>query len=384
MKTLLSIKRNTGFVLCFCFLALILFGVEAHSQTAVNEDYRLAWRTNRDGNIETLRDLLKKNPALAKQKDSSYPGETLLHAAAGKMSGLTGSEIVTPTVDLEMVKLLLETGAEINALDDSGETALIDASKQGNLKIVEYLIEQKADLNVKNSDGLTALHFAAGTARRETAKLLLSKGLSLKERNNNGLTPFHLACQTKYSFEHIEDLIKAGADINERDKEGYSPIFYAVNAGNLNSVKLLIENKADFNSVEILSAVLLFNENNSELAEFLLKNGANTELKNGDGETVLHSLVITNLTENLKLLLKYKANPNAVNNQGETSLHRAVKSAHTEGVIVEVVKQLLAAKANPSIKDKQGQTAFDLAKSNFHNEVAALLKPESLTRPKKK
>ena len=59
--------------------------------------------------------------------------------------------------DLEIVKLLVESGADIDAKDNDGWTALMRASWRGYLEIVQYLVEIGADINIKNKDGKTAL-----------------------------------------------------------------------------------------------------------------------------------------------------------------------------------------------------------------------------------
>ena len=62
--------------------------------------------------------------------------------------------------DLEIVKLLVESGADIDAKDNDGWTALMRASWRGYLEIVQYLVEIGADINIKNKDGKTALDWA--------------------------------------------------------------------------------------------------------------------------------------------------------------------------------------------------------------------------------
>ena len=62
--------------------------------------------------------------------------------------------------DLEIVKLLVESGADIDAKDNDGWTALMRASWRGYSEIVQYLVEIGADINIKNEDGKTALDLA--------------------------------------------------------------------------------------------------------------------------------------------------------------------------------------------------------------------------------
>ena len=75
--------------------------------------------------------------------------------------------------DLEIVKYLLENGADINAKDNYGTTALMKASSNGQLEIVQFLIENGADINIKNNEGKTALDVAA---TKEIKKVLRKAG----------------------------------------------------------------------------------------------------------------------------------------------------------------------------------------------------------------
>ena len=85
-----------------------------------------------------------------------------------------------------LLKCLLQNGADINAKDSDGISALIYAAAYGNLEIIKYLVVKGADINVANSDGQTVLIFASGSAytnailgSEEHAKLvkyLINKG----------------------------------------------------------------------------------------------------------------------------------------------------------------------------------------------------------------
>ena len=63
-----------------------------------------------------------------------------------------------------LLKCLLQNGADVDAKDSEGISALIYAAAYGNLEIIKYLIIKGADINVANSDGQTVLIFASGSA----------------------------------------------------------------------------------------------------------------------------------------------------------------------------------------------------------------------------
>ncbi|MCL2325760.1 MAG: ankyrin repeat domain-containing protein [Proteobacteria bacterium] len=78
----------------------------------------------------------------------------------------------------EMVRFLLENGADVKAADELGKTALHGAADQGYLDIVKMLVEKGADVNAysKVSNGLTPLQYAAGRGSMETVEYLLENG----------------------------------------------------------------------------------------------------------------------------------------------------------------------------------------------------------------
>jgi ankyrin repeat protein len=79
--------------------------------------------------------------------------------------------------DPEIVKLLLEAGADVNTTVSDSWTALMEACREGNLPIVKHLLESGADVNAKNSIGSTALGVAEEHgAPREIIDLLLAHG----------------------------------------------------------------------------------------------------------------------------------------------------------------------------------------------------------------
>ena len=86
------------------------------------------------------------------------------------------------------VKSLLENGSEVNAKDNSNETALIRASMNGHTDIVKMLLDRGTDVNAKNNYGNTALIRASMNGHTDTVALLLEKGADVNVTNNYGWT----------------------------------------------------------------------------------------------------------------------------------------------------------------------------------------------------
>ena len=85
---------------------------------------------------------------------------------------------------------LIDTGeANVNEdRDQSGSTALHEASLKGYLEISELLTSSGADVNIRNSYGSTALHYASSNGHLEIVQLLLCQGADVSIRNNDGST----------------------------------------------------------------------------------------------------------------------------------------------------------------------------------------------------
>jgi uncharacterized protein len=98
--------------------------------------------------------------------------------------------------DPSKAKQLIEDGADIEAKDEHGMTALIIACSKGNLDIARLLIEKGAKVNSTGADGTTPLMATAGSGivySVEIAKLLLEKGAEVAAQNKDGKTAMNVA-----------------------------------------------------------------------------------------------------------------------------------------------------------------------------------------------
>lgn len=94
----------------------------------------------------------------------------------------------------ELVKLLLAHGADVNAHDQSGWTPLMRAAMKGHAAVVKVLLQHGATVNDKEkNEGWTALHWAAARGHDKVVTLLLSHGADYTLRTQDGLTPLMLA-----------------------------------------------------------------------------------------------------------------------------------------------------------------------------------------------
>ena len=120
---------------------------------------------------------------------------------------------------LERIKALLEVGADINAQDQWGRTALYYATKYGHKEVVKILLNRNADSNIQDQSGVSCLMCAAERNCKELAALLIARGahinahdkyrnsvLSYATKNNHsGMAQFLNLCNTEHVQAYLKD-----------------------------------------------------------------------------------------------------------------------------------------------------------------------------------
>ena len=124
--------------------------------------------------------------------------------------------------DTEIIKLLVENGADVN-LNTKFGSPLVAAADVGSKEITNYFIEKKVDLNSQDKQGKTALMRAIYNSHPEVAKLLIDAGADVNIKGDSDWTALMFAAM-RGDVASINNLIAADADVNSKTKNGDSPL----------------------------------------------------------------------------------------------------------------------------------------------------------------
>jgi ankyrin repeat protein len=169
--------------------------------------------------------------------------------------------VVRPEQDTWQVLLaqaLLDHGANIDAEDEHGSTALHYAIRKGDRSTTQFLLDRGAQIESRNhsamtllldhglkvdsedEDGFTSLQHAVRGGYTRVIRGLLDRWAQVDARDNRGRTPLHLAAGSLRSNMYpIVLLLDYGADINARDDEGLTPLNHADRVTNGGNARLL-------------------------------------------------------------------------------------------------------------------------------------------------
>ena len=249
------------------------------------------------------------------------------------------------TGDLEAIKQHIADGADVNALHFE-MPPLTWAAMMGQTEAAELLLQHSADVNGRNRDDNTALHLAVFLGHAETAELLLRSGADVNAKNDDDATPVDLLqvpwemtrlltrpmgieleqVQVESGRAKIRELFgvdaKFGAETLPSFQNNSKDLWTAARTGDLQAMKRYIKTGADVNALDKTFQVSAMSwsalHGQAEVVQLLIENGAEVNIKSGDGATPLHSAAFLGRADVAKLLLGNGADIKARNNDGAT------------------------------------------------------------------
>ncbi|MHC9541916.1 MAG: ankyrin repeat domain-containing protein [Vulcanimicrobiota bacterium] len=312
-------KRILTKIISFTFLIVTLFSLQAAVASDIEKAILRADRT-------AIENLIEKNPGLMHARYDS--GDSILHLAVT----LCPSDKVN-----EIVELLLEKGADINAKSTGGSTPLVRAVERNLYDTASLLISKGAVVNSAGSFGWTPLHSASSV---NMAELLINNGADINVRLENGRTPLFRAVSIPSQKEFALFLIDRGADVTVKDRE---------------------------NNTLLHMVQWQFGE---ELPALLLLKGVDAAAANIFGETALHYAArYAPNRELLTSLFTHKLEVNVKDNEGLTPLHWAAERDNRKAA-----EFLISQGASTVLKDNMGKTPLYYAELGCGRDTSMLLR----------
>ncbi|KAJ5933712.1 hypothetical protein N7454_006041 [Penicillium verhagenii] len=251
-----------------------------------------------------------------------------------------------------------------------GSTPVGIASFKGNKEVVQLLLDKGAEINAVTRDRTTPLFMACSEGHLPTVQLLLERGACINIAQDHGWSP--LFCALFHGHMHIfRILLEKGADVNTITKDEMMPLLMASFKGHTEVVQLLLEKGANINAATKDGTTPLLHASSNghtEVVKLLLEKGANINAASKDGMTPLLHASIKGHLPTIQLLLKRGANVNMAQDYGFSPLICAAQNGHVKAVIL-----LLDQGADINAANKGAMTALSTASSRGHLPTVQLL-----------
>lgn len=198
--------------------------------------------------------------------------------------------------DGEMIKALVRNGADLS-LRDKGLSAIFYAAVSSNLSALQAFIDLGVDVNeteTQTGEDVSVLMFSLMRPDAfESAKFLVKAGADINRKIKDGRTPLLFFLASGWSTQKIKSLIDLGANVDTTDSTGLGPLMYAiVHDDKPEMVKLFIDAGADMNAREkrgytVLMIAASHAKKTPEVIKMLIDAGAEIDALGPEKETAI-------------------------------------------------------------------------------------------------
>ncbi|CAE7007412.1 hypothetical protein PTNB73_00048 [Pyrenophora teres f. teres] len=282
--------------------------------------------------------------------------------------GTSALQLAAKNGHSDVLRLLLDKGANLDTRNNRSETALHWAVRSGNMSIAELLLLKGADVMVEDSEGWTALDWAVIGGYAELTRLLLDRCHHVDSGYSGTNKALILAAEAG-TESTVQMLLDLGANVDWKDHVGSSALAWAIPEGHEKVVRVLLSNGANVNSRDVFgNTPLHWSLPFVAITRLLLDNGAEIDAKNDVGHTPLMWSAHDGQEIVLQLLLDNGADVTVKDRYGCTALHIAALRGHET-----VASVLLQNGSDPDTYDQDGWTALHAAALKRHDGFVRLL-----------
>jgi len=200
---------------------------------------------------------------------------------------------------------------------------------------------------------------------------LITSGANLEERDAKGRTPLTIAAAQGHT-QISTVLLDAGANVNAVNTRGGTPLMYAVVSGNPETARVLLSRGANIDQAGSngwTALMIAAAKGRREIAQILLDHGSDVNVRDMYGWTPLMRAAYEKRPGVVTILLKHEdVDVNAADDRGETALHHVASKGDAE-----IAQLLIDHCANIQLKNEQGQTAAMVASDYNHKQLVTLL-----------
>ena len=255
--------------------------------------------------------------------------------------------------------------------------SLIEAVKMEDIKNIEFLLKNGADVTFTNKDGENSVSEAIKLPNKKIALSLMNKEIGSIKVGKEKDTLAHIAAINK-QYEILKELHQFGVDMNVKNEQGHTVLYYAIKIGNKDMIDYLVhEIKVNLQEVDnegnnIVQVALLHQFNNIDLIKELLNLDLDFNRKNATGQNTYETAILTQNKDIVQIFIDKGLNLNGVDENGNNAIH--ILLTHKIDNLT-FLSELIKKGTDLNGLNKQGQTPLYLAiLYGDKNTVEVLLK----------